>query len=164
MDKMIIYVSYDESQYVNYYHLICGNEKQIEFCPEEKLGQLFNIIKKSHCNIDLCIVRSRTASRWDFESDFNYNEIELEKDEKCKLNEICEVINQALDIEKTEDELEFVFQGKAVIKTADDNIGGIEEIEKTLVQAEEILKNGGEEMTELVRIIKEKYERMTCNE
>ena len=46
MDKMIIYVSYDESQYVNYYHLICGNEKQIEFCPEEKLGQLFNIIKK----------------------------------------------------------------------------------------------------------------------
>ena len=74
------------------------------------------------------------------------------------------MINQALDIEKTEDELEFVFQGKAVIKTADDNIGGIEEIEKTLVQAEEILKNGGEEMTELARIIKEKYERMTCNE
>lgn len=179
MDKVIIYISYDDSRYMNYYHVICNDQKVIEFCPEEKLEMVFSIIKKYINNIDLCIVKSKTAYTWDFERDFNDNGIALKKDEKYKLNELCTVINQALNIEKTEDELELAFEGRLLLKTVEENI---EDMEETLVQDEEIqsgtvqnevtqtdkvqteeiqperiLKSNDEGITEFARIIKQKY-------
>ena len=171
MDKMVIYISYDDSKCMNYYHVICDNEKAIEFCPEEKLEEVFNIIKKYINNADLCMVKSKMASDWDFESDFNDNEIELKKDEKQKygLNEVCEVIDQVLGIEKTEDELELVFDGSMLLKKAEEGVEesidkSVEDTEETPEQTEEILKNDDEEITEFARIIKEKYKRMGGNE
>ena len=48
-----------------------------------------------------------------------------------------------------------MFYGKGCLKDYSKSI------DETLKQAEDILKHGGDEMTELARIIRDKYERMT---
>lgn len=158
MDKVIIYISFDSFEFANYYHLIINDEKKWEYCREDELKQMFIMIKENAFNFDLYIVKEIDASLWNYIEDFNSHEIELNRVEKYCKDDIIKEINKILCLEKEENELEIVFEGKAFTKKND--IG----IQETLNQAEEILKYGGTDMTELARIIKEKYERMNNNE
>lgn len=157
MDTVIIYISYDAYEYVNYYHLICNGKKMIEYCPEEKIATIFEKIKENTNNPELYIVQGADSTIWNFEEEFAENEIELNNHDKGKNTEIFEIITNC-DLSSDDNDINIVFHGKALFKK------DYSCTEETLLQAEEILKNGGEEMTELARIIKQKYERMKRND
>ena len=84
----------------------------------------------------------------------------LEKDIDELIQRINEVSQWVYDeisknFEYETDNLNIVFYGKGCLKDYSKSI------DETLKQAEDILKHGGDEMTELARIIRDKYERMT---
>lgn len=157
MDKVIIYISYDIFQYVNYYHLICNGEKILEYCPEEELLKLFEKIEKNTRNPQLYIVGEANVSPWDFQTYFDEKKVILKENAIEKKETIFEKLCEALNID-TDKDMKLIYSGIALFEKEE------EDTEETLRQAKEIFDNGGEEKTELARIIKEKYERMNNNE
>lgn len=163
MNQIIIYSSYASHEYLNYYHLIHNDEVLMEYCPEEKIDDLFqqiDSIKNQAKNSEIYIVQDEDASEWDYLEMFQkYNLVLQELGQKDTVK-LCNVMNSVLrrefklNADCTIEKLNILFYGSVIFEN------DCCKTDETLRQAEEILKQGGEERTELARIIKEKYERM----
>ena len=142
MDKFIIYVNYSSYEYDTYYHLICNGEPVLSYRLEKDIDELIQRIKENRTfseNFYLCIVQDKDADKW-----ADYNEVFQKED--IQLFPVDDEVSQWVY-----DEISKNFEYET------DNLN----IDETLKQAEDILKHGGDEMTELARIIRDKYERMT---
>lgn len=163
MNRIIVYASYEQFEYVNYYHLINNNELLIEYCPEEKIDDIFQEIAniKSEMNSsEIYIVQDKNATEWDYLELFQKHNIELHTLENYDVTQLYDVLNTVFGREFNKDnnyvneKISILFYGNAIFEADECRT------DETLRQVEELLKHGGEEMTELARIIKEKYERM----
>lgn len=167
MDELLVYISYDPYEYTNYFHLAVNNEVVIEYCAEESVDSLFDIITAKESrgkNFKLYVVQDEKALEWDYLRAFQDHGIEMhpvviDKDS----GQLCQIMSALFDGEygvSGEDDtsnrklIKIVYVGNCVLQK------DTYEADETLRQAEEILNRGGEEMTELARIIREKYERM----
>ena len=166
MDKFLIYINYDQFEYINYFHLAINDNLVIEYRPEEKVDDLFEtIIEKESVSdsFELCVVQDKDALEWNCFKAFQKYGIETYPKSNKDLEKLCRVMNLLFNGEYVIDGKDYIsnkqlinilYFGNCVLQR--DNF----ETGETLKQAEEILKHGGEEMTELARIIREKYERM----
>lgn len=170
MDKLLIYISYDQYEYTNYFHLAINDDVVIEYRPEEKVDDLFKtIIEEESVNksFELYIVQDENASEWDYLKAFQEYGIEIHPISNTDTEQLCQVMNTLFDGEygiggkddiSNKKLIGILYSGNCVSQRDNCETG------ETLKQAEEILKRGGEEMTELARIIREKYERMNRHE
>lgn len=157
MNTIIVYVSYDHYEYINYYHLIINGDILIKYCPEEKIDDLFQkiyAIKNELKNSEIYIIQDENASQWDYLEIFQKCNFVLQALDDKDSSKLCNIMNSVPGIEFNSEKVKVLFYGKVIFKDE------CYKTNETLRQAEEILKQGGEDMTELARIIKEKYERM----
>lgn len=157
MDKFIIYVNYSSYEYDTYYHLICNGEPVLSYRLEKDIDELIQRIKENRTfseNFYLCIVQDKDADKWaDYNEVFQKEDIQLFPVDDEASQWVYDEISKNFEYET--DNLNIVFYGKGCLKDYSKSI------DETLKQAEDILKHGGDEMTELARIIRDKYERMT---
>lgn len=169
MNRIILYASYEQYEYVNYYHLINNNEILLEYCPEERIDDIFqkiDNIKSEINNSEICIVQDENVTEWDYFQLFQNHNVELHTLKNNDATQLRDEVNTVLarvfnkDDDCENEKFYILFYGNAVFETDDCRT---DEIPR---QDEEILKYGEEEieMTELTRIIKEKYERMNNHE
>lgn len=166
MDKVLIYISYDQYEYTNYFHLAVNNEVVKYYCPEENVDILFKeIIEKESFakTFELSVVQDENASKWDCLEAIQEHGIEIHPLNDINIDYLCQVMNSLFDGEYEISGKDDVFNKKLihVLCSGTCFLQGDNCVpDEALKQAEAILKSGGEEMTELARIIKEKYERM----
>ena len=104
------------------------------------------------------IIEDLNVNEWDYNKWFQDYGINLKNEENENSQEVCDIINEVLDVNiiygSENRNVKSVFSGE----------GGFDQNNmdnETLRKAEGILKYGGEEKTELARIISQKYERMS---
>lgn len=170
MDRIIVYASYEQYEYVNYYHLINNSEFLIEYCPEEKIDDIFQEIvniKSGTGSLEIYIVQDENATEWDYFNLFREHNIELHMLDNIDDKQLYDMLNTAFGRKFSTDndygcqKLCILFYGNAVLKNNDCGINN-NKIDDNLRKAEKILRDGSdEEKTEFARIIEEKYERMS---
>lgn len=170
MDKLLIYISYDQYEYTNYFHLVVNDDVIIEYCSEEKVDRLFEMIIEKENRVksfELHVIRDENALEWDYHKAFQEHGIEIYTVNSNDPEKICQIMNARFDgkygvcgkDDATNKKLiNILYSGNCVFQKENYETG------ETLRQAEEILNRGGEEMTELARIIREKYERIDTHE
>lgn len=170
MDKFLIYISYDQFEYTNYFHLAVNDEVVVDFCPVERLDDLFKtIIEKGRTvkSFELDVIQDENASEWDCLEAFQEHGIKILSLSNRNPEQLCQRMNQLFDSEYVISGEDYSYDKKFISVLWSGNcVLQSENCEhsETLRQAKEILKHGGEEMTELARIIKEKYERLNKHE
>lgn len=162
VDKVFIYSVYDFNNYVNYYNLVINGEVVCEFIPEEGIEELFKQCDRfgiSKSTTQWCVVQAEDASNWDYEEVIKSHGYELNP-MIISTGALCEQMSKLFYNEFTVNEDEDT--SKKVIRVLYPNIDSndslIDKKEKALEDAESILCKSG--MTELAKIIREKYERI----
>lgn len=170
MDKLLIYISYDQYEYTNYFHLAVNANVAVEYCLEEKVDDLFEVIiekESGEKSFELSVVRDENALEWDYLKAFWEHGVKIRSEISKEPEQLRPVMNVLFDGEyglsgkddaSNKKLIEVLYSCNCVLKK--DNF----QTDETLKQVEEILNRGGEEMTELARIIKEKYERIDKHE
>lgn len=162
MDKALIYVYYDSYEYANYYRLAINDNIVCDFVSEERIHDLFEKCEElnvSKVETKWCIVQDEDANSWDYEEEIESNGYKLNplsvslSDLTTKMNTLFGgdfVIEPDEDNMKKKIRLIYPVAFTKDSMTCDQN--------KAINDAENILNNAG--MTELAKIIREKYERM----
>lgn len=165
-----MYISYDQFEYTNYFHLAVNDEVIINFCPVERLDDLFKTIIEKRRTIEsfeLDVIQDENASEWDYLEAFQQHGFKIRSLSNRNSEQLCHVMNQLFDgkygISGKDDSydkklISVLWSGNCVLPSKNC------EHSKMLRQEEEILIRSDEEMTELARIIKEKYERLNKHE
>ena len=102
MDRIIVYASYDQSEYVNYYHLIHNDETLIEYCSEEKIDDLFrkiNFIISDVKSSEIYIVQDKNASEWDYQKMFRTYNLVLHALDDKDIMLLCNIMNSVFRTE-----------------------------------------------------------------
>ena len=166
MDKLLIYMSYDKGEYRNFFHLSVNEDVVIKCCSEEEVDDLFHLIiekERETKSFELYVVCDQNALEWDYFKAFQKHGIETHPLSSIDPEKLCQIMNVLFDREyeisgkddvSNKKLINIVYSGNCVLQKDNYKTGEI------LRQAETILNRGGEEMTELARIIKEKYDRM----
>ena len=169
MNQVLIYVKYDIGEYVNYFNMIVNNELVIEYLPVERKEELFETLVArgiSDSNMNLQIVADEDASVWDYEEDFEEWGYRLSaRMNKTDFN-ICELLETTIggkyclaDNSENFDSnvIKILYPiGEYVFENTESSY----KAEELLDKVKEIMIKDKEEMTDLARIIMEKYERM----
>lgn len=161
MDRIVIYISFDCDSVMNYFHMYVDDERTVSYRNEEEVDEIFQTLKSVDKRTQIFIVKDKDALSWEFERAFTQNGLTLLTDEQEEGKEnVVETLFKSGKVDTESIVFEFcgkILHGKTVPDKHSDN-------QETLRQAKEILMQGGEEMTELARIIREKYERMSKND
>lgn len=169
MDQILIYVSYVQYEYRNYFHLVINTEVVAEYHTEEEVDKLFQSImdKSNGRNFELYIVQDRDALAWDYRQAFQEHDMDLRESGDIDPEQLCGVMGQAFESEfevnATDTDLNkkiisVLFFGECVLQS-DNN-----EPAETPGPPQVILEPGGnKEKTELTQIIEEKHERMNSH-
>lgn len=184
MDRFIIYVRYDDYEYISRYYLIYNEQKVIE--DEENKDEVFKkIIDMNKSDLYISIVQDKECLKWDdYNNDFNEKGFELyPNNEQQKVN-IYETIYNILNIEKKQDlsldevKFDIIFSGNLVkkeeinnqeiqksheelsqddkTKEFSDEIKNKESVNKQEISGQDV-KSEDDKMTVLAKIIHEKY-------
>jgi hypothetical protein len=169
MDKILIYINYVSNEYTNYFHLSVNDDVVMKDCPEERVDKLFERMMESvnAKKFELCVIQDVNASEWDYLKAFQEHGIEICPTSEWDSEKLCQIMDALFDDEYVISDKDDISDKKSVsILGAGHCFLQREDYEpgESLKQAKEILESGGQEMTELARIIKEKYERMKRNE
>ena len=100
MDQLLIYISYDQYEYTNYFRLAMNHEAVIEYCPEEEADRLFNIIIEKECvnkRFQLDVVQDENASKWDYLKVFREYGIEIRQINNPDMEQLCREVNTVFD-------------------------------------------------------------------
>lgn len=163
MSRYLIYVFYDSFEYVNYYNLVCDDEVIIESCPIENIENLFDVIIKETSTFELIILQEKNASSWDYKSEFLKYNIIVKGSVNTGNESLCQKLHKIFGYEyvfsDTADDfgkkiISVLFSGKCTLN----NICVESDCKTEKVEGSLVCDN--EEMTELARIINEKYKRM----
>lgn len=170
MDRFLIYVNYNQDEIANEFYLAFNNDIVIKYCRDEEIDWIFEEIaeKGEACkSFEVYVIKDKEALDWDYLKAFQEHDIRVCKSNNIDKESICQLMNTLFEGEYTINlesdvkdkkliEIIYTCNGSLLSKEGSENI-------KIPRQAEEILNHGGEETTELARIIKEKYERMSRN-
>lgn len=168
MNQILIYIGYDQYEYTNYFYLVI-NDNNISCYPVEKIDDLFQTIKENNIineSAELYIIKDKNASEWEYFQSFQEHNINLKELRNGNIEKLCDKMDmlfdnkfEIVDNNNSTDDISdrktvyLLFSGNCFVQSFNYETG------ETLRQAEEILKHGEDEMTELARIIKEKYEK-----
>lgn len=166
MDKVLIYICYDSFAYASFFSLAINGERVCDVVPEEQISELF--LKCEELNVSKsetmwCIVQDEDATDWNYEEEIKSNGYKLNP-LVVSLSNLTTTMNNLFDND-------FVIAPNQDVKKKNVKViypvDFIEEDSvcdqgKALNNAENILNNA--EMTELAKIIREKYERMNKRE
>lgn len=172
MDRYIVFIEYYD--YTYYYTLFC-NDKLLYVYPSEEINGLVQFLVDEEKPFLLNIIKTDEVNEDDFFRQF-YNpfekQVKLQTDSAPDYPQLVRNLEKLVNHELImQDEnianrhsstlVSFLFSGTCFsnIDTKSDDIS----IQSTLLQAEAVLKNGGETMTELAKIIIKKYEEMNRN-
>lgn len=162
MDKVLIYICYDHFAYTNYFSLAINNQRVCDVVPEERINELF--LKCEELNISKletkwCIVQDEDGYQWNYEEEiksrgYKINPLDI------SLSNLLTIINDLFDNDfviapnqdMTKKNVKVIYPVYFAENDYVYNKG------KALNDVESILNNAG--MTELAKIIREKYERM----
>ena len=96
MDKFLIYISYDQFEYTNYFHLAVNDEVVVDFCPVERLDDLFKtIIEKGRTvkSFELDVIQDENASEWDCLEAFQEHGIKILSLSNRNPEQLCQRMN-----------------------------------------------------------------------
>lgn len=167
MNIVILYYRYDDYDYTNYFSLIIDNELVVNDLPAEKLNEIYDKIKEN-CGQFVCtLVHDYNAeeSEFDFKSDMNNNGITVHSECTADKEEICSVLSNCLNADFCEyrsdnaaDKMhvKIVESLKCTIESSSDSIN--------IPLPKDIPVEVKDEITELAKIIIEKYERKKAHE
>lgn len=170
MDKLLIYISYDQYDYTNYFNLAINNDLFIEYYSEDKIDDLFKAVSEKENGMksfELYVVQDENALEWNYLTALQEHGIETHPVNAKAPEQLCQIMSALFggdyEVKSKENALNkklinIVYFGNCALQRDNCETG------ETLRKAEEILNHGGEEMTELARIIEEKYERMDRHE
>lgn len=163
--KCLLYISYDKSEYINYFHLAIDSEFIKIYVPIEGVNDLVAEIKK-YCSvgdyIDLCICADKKATRWeDFETCFKNNGFKLSCTTEWNGSDICDFLSSKFDdcfylndsnniIENQNKIITRIFSGSGQLCNESDDCNPQDEIQQ--------------ERTGLAQIVLEKYRKAWENE
>lgn len=155
MDKFYIYVSYDNTEYKNYFHLVMNHQKLIEYCIEEEIDVLFDFIEKESLkkSFELHIIQDKEAYEWDYSKKFKEHKMEICSIDNVNIALLYQEFNQSFKNINAKNS-EIVFSGNYIFEREDCKINA------NFKKVDEKLTNEDDEITELARIIKEKYKRI----
>lgn len=166
MDKALIYICYDPFAYTNFFSLAINGQKVCDVVPEEQMGELF--LKCEELNVSKletkwCIVQDEDARKWDYDEEIKSRGYKVNP-LKISLSELTTTMNHLFDkdfvIAPNQDVTKKNVQVIYPVAITEDE--PVCDQRKALNDAENILNNAG--MTELAKIIREKYERMNKHE
>ncbi|MCI9105723.1 MAG: hypothetical protein HFG57_07160 [Lachnospiraceae bacterium] len=170
MDKLLIYISYAQYDYTNYFNLAINDDLVIEYYSEDKIDDLFEVIiekENEMKSFEMCVVQDEDALEWDYLMAFQKHGIGTCPVSSKDPEQLCQIMNalfggeykvSSKDDASNKKLINIVYSGYCALQKDSCETG------EALRKAEEILNHGGEEMTELARIIEEKYERMGRHE
>lgn len=162
----MIYISYDQFEYTNYFHLIVNDKVVTEYCLEENVDTLFKTMIENESidkTFELFVVQDEKALEWNYLEAIQKHGVEIHPLSNVDSDYICQIMNSLFDNEyeiSSKDDvsnkklIQILCSGNCFLQR-DDCVS-----DEGFRQREEIVKSGDEEITELARIIKEKYERM----
>ena len=165
MDIVLIYISYDSIDHINCFNLSINNNLVCEEVPIERSDELFlkcNEIQISKTETQWCIVSDVEASKWDYEAEicsygYTLNPYNTSWEELYKImDEVfnCNCIISTND-DKTKRRIKIIYPDSLINSKTDKSQ------EEAVNVATRVLDGAG--MTELARIIREKYERIGKN-
>ena len=170
MDHYLIFIEYDSYEYVNFYNLN-DNDGLLKQFPAENVDGLVQTLAERACPFALSIVKAHDVMDWDElhrKLDAQFRLLENHSTDQAKILTSLEVlypgrtyVMEELGNANSAGDVSIVFSGTCSPLT--DAVADPESVEDTLEKAKAILTNGGQGMTELARIIREKYERMNHN-
>lgn len=165
MDKVLLYICYDPFDYINYYSLAINNQRVCDVVPEERIGEMFDMCDElniSKTDTQWCIVQDEDASHWDYENELQERGYSI-KPMSISLSILTSEMNTLFDndfvIAPNQDAEKKCVK---ILYPHPENDDCVCDRGKALNDAESILNNAG--MTELAKIIREKYERMNKHE
>lgn len=162
MDKVLIYICYDSFEYTNYYSMAINNQKVCDLVSEEQKKDLFS--KCEELNISKsesrwCIVQDEDATNWDYVDEitalgYKLNPLMISYEELlAEMNELFEIdLEPSVDKKVVEIIYPETFNESTIASHQQEVINDVTQ------------KLESEGMTELAKIIKEKYERMSRHE
>lgn len=158
MNKAVLYVSYDSFEYRNYYHLIYNGSiaEGCSYLTDDELDQLFRQLREiagDAGKLEIYIVQNPEAEKWDWPELFRRHQLLFHQSERMDAPAVKEML-RAAEYGDVLDSLN-VISGSITVQDS------VCDTQEALQQAQKILEHGGEDMTELARIIREKYERMS---
>ena len=174
MKNVLIYISYDMSEYINYFNMFIDDEIVTRALPIERSDELFDILDEmqiSHMGMTLQIVADTNASDWDYKEALKKRGYSLSVITHTDSVHICEVLEETLGVkycfsdaskETNKDGVKVQF----IYPTNTDMVSDIGENDETQILLDkarivmEKEEKDSEGMTELAKIIIEKYERM----
>lgn len=159
--KCLLYISYDSSEYINYYHLAIEQEFVMEYVPIESVGNIFKKVQDYGCDDwDWYIFSDEEASDWNFKGAFEDYDFKLSSRSEWTDSDICDFLSRSFGedyfINDGSNKVEKL--GKSIIKLFP-YVNSVKELDtaipEILKKVEENLEP--EKMTELAHIILEKY-------
>ncbi len=166
MDEALIYIGYDPFAYTKFFSLAINDQRVCDVVPEERISELF--LKCEELNVSKsetkwCIVQDEDAAQWNYEEEIKSKGYKVNP-LVVSLSNLTTTMNNLFDNDfviapnqdETKKKVKVIYP---VAFTEDDSVC---DQGKALNDAENILKNAG--MTELAKIIREKYERMNKHE
>lgn len=175
LKQVLIYISYDTYEYVNYFNMVVDDEFVIEYLPVEKSDELFDVLDKMNiCDSDmeLLIVADENASYWNYQKEFEKRKRNLPAGIKEFPSNICKILennfgtkyyigNPLSGRNYGEIKIQILYPSNCHISSGDESNCETEEI---LDKARQIMEKDKDGMSELARIIIEKHERMSKHE
>lgn len=166
MDKALIYICYDPFAYTNFFSLAINDQRVCDVVPEERINELFfkcDELNLSKTETKWCIVQDEDASQWNYEEEIESRGYKINP-LAVSLSNLTAAMNDLFDNnfviapnnDVTKKNVKIIYP----VELTEDNSACDQG--KALNDAESILNNAG--MTELAKIIREKYERMNKNE
>lgn len=162
MDKALIYICYDPFAYTNFFSLSINGQRVCDVIPGERISDLFlkcEELKISKSETKWCIVQDEDAAKWNYEEEIKSRGYDI-KPLTLPLSSLTATMNELFDndfvIAPNRDETKKKVKVIYPLEFTEDI--SVCDQGKALNDAEDILNNAG--MTELARIIREKYERM----
>ena len=158
MDRALIYIYYDSSAYTYFFSLAINGQRVCEVVPEEQINELFlkcEELKVSKLETEWCIVQDEDAAQWNYEEEITSKGYKVNP-WVISLSNLTTTINNLFDQDVTKEKVKVIYPADFAVTDSACDQGN------ALNDAEKILNNAG--MTELAKIIREKYERMNRHE
>lgn len=166
MDEVLIYICYDPFAYTSFYSLAINGQRVCDVVPEERISELF--LKCEELNVSKletkwCIVQDEDAVQWNYEEELKSKGYEVNP-LIVSLSKLTTTMNNLFDNDFVIAPNHDVAKKnvKLIYPLAFIEDDSVCDQGKALNDAENILNNAG--MTELAKIIREKYERMNKHE
>jgi hypothetical protein len=172
MKKVLIYISYDEEEYTNYFHMSIDGSFVENYVPAEDISMIFDRINEltaDDSELDWCIAADKNAVLWDYEEEFKKYGHVIHSVSKADVSYICDTLEKKFNYIFSADEdgdnditIQVLYpkdsDSSFSEESCHDTVDEIDGINKIPEEDDE------EKITELAKIIMKKHERIRSRE